>query len=194
MTQSIQLTIVDDKIKVVTPYNEGFVQKCRNLRGTFKGGAWWFDDSILDYVREAMINFFGTTGETPFETCTLLITNFSDYEGCGPVILFGRTIARAFGRDSGAWLGDDVVFISGTYTSRGSVKNWNTTVSNATFEIKNFPIPSLELPEVKKAIQEGWCEVKYSKKKRPSSEIEAEIEALKIRIVELENELTNGTN
>lgn len=189
MSQSIQLTIVDDKVKVVTPYNEGFVNKCRNLRGTFKGGAWWFDDSILDYVREAMIKFFGTTGETPFETCTLLITNFSDYEYRGPVVLFGRTVARAFGRDSGARLGDDVIFISGTYSSGGSVKNWNTTVSNATFEIKNFPIPSIELPEVKKAIEEGWCEVKFSKKKRTSTEIETEIKTLKLRIIELENEL-----
>jgi hypothetical protein len=187
--QAIQLTIIDDKVKVVTPYNERFVNKCRNFRGTFKGGAWWFDDSILDYVREAMIQFFGTTGETPFETCTLLITDFSDFEAHGPVVLFGRSIARAFGRDSGARLGDDIVFISGKYNSGGSVKNWNTTISNATFEIKNFPIPSLELPEVKKAIEEGWCEVKYSKKKRPVEEIKAEIEALKARIVELENEL-----
>ncbi len=188
MSQAIQLTIVDDKVKVVSPYNAEFVQKCRNLRGTFKAGAWWFDDSIIDYVREAMLNFYGTTGEIPYENCTLLITDFSDCEGCGPVVLFGRTIAKAFGRDSGARLGDDIIFITGTYNSGGSVKNWNTDVRNATFEIHNFPVPSLELPEVKKAIEEGWCKVKYPRKKRDPELMLKEIEELKTRIVELEKE------
>jgi len=189
MSQQISLQIIDDKVKVVTPYNAQFVQKCRNLRGTFKGGAWWFDDSILDYVREALIQYFGTTGETPFETCILLIKEWSDSKYGAPVTLFGRQIARAFGRDSGARLGDNIVFISGEYDSGGSVKNWSTVVSNATFEIHNYPVPSLELDEVKAAIEAGWCEVKISKKKRPIAEIEAEIEALKVRITELEKEL-----
>ncbi len=191
MAQSIQLTIVDDKVKVLSPYNADFVQKCRNFRGTFKNGAWWFDDSIVDYVRDAMVEFFGTTGEVPYETCTLLITDFSETAGCAPVVLFGRTIAKAWGRDSGARLGDDIIFISGDYGSSGSVKNWSTRVSDATFEIHNFPVPSLELFQVKQAIESGWCEVKYNKKKRPIEEVQAEIEALKIRIVELETELNN---
>lgn len=189
MPQQIQLTIIDDKVKVITPYNEGFVQKCRNLRGTFKGGAWWFDDSIIDYVREAMIKYFGTTGELPYENCTLLVKNFSDDQYTGPVLLFGRTVARAFGRDSGARLGDDIVFISGRYESGGSVKNWRTEVTDATFEMRNFPVPSLELPSVKKAIEEGWCEVKASKKKRDQEAVKAEIELLKAKIAELEVEL-----
>lgn len=188
MEQQIQLTIVDDKVKVITPYNEGFVNKCRNLRGTFKAGAWWFDDSIVDYVREAMVQFFGTTGETAFETCTLLIKDFSDTESRGPVVLFGRTIARAFGRDSGARLANDIIFISGNYDSGGSVKNWSTRIEDATFEIHKFPIPSIELPEVRKAIDEGWCEVKYSKKKRDPELILKEIEELKSRMSELEKE------
>jgi len=189
MSQAIQLSIVDDKVKVSTPYNAGFVQKCRNLRGQFKQGAWWFDDSIIDYVREAMIEFYGTTGEIPYENCTLLISDYSDTEGRGPVVLFGCTIAIAFGRDSGARLGDNIVFISGDYDSSGSVKNWTTSVRNATFEIHNFPVPSLELSDVKKAIEEGWCKVKYNKKKRPAEEIQAEIEALQKRIEELQTEL-----
>ncbi len=187
--QSISLEIVDDKVKVVSPYNEGFVNKCRNLRGTFKNGAWWFDDTIIDYVRDAMIQYFGTTGEVPFDTCSLLISDFTDSSARGPVTLFGRTIARAFGRDSRAKLGDDIIFISGKYKSGGSVKNWYTEVENATFEIQNFPVPSIELPDVKKAIEEGWCKVKYTNQKRKREEIEAEISACKVRLSELEKEL-----
>jgi hypothetical protein len=160
MSQQIQLTIEGDKVKVVSPYNAEFVQKCRNLRGKFKTGAWWFDDSILDYVREAMVEFYGTTGETPVEYCSLVVTNFSQTEGRGPVVLFGRTIAKAFGRDSGARLGENIIFISGEYDSSGSVKNWSTRVDNATFEIQEFPVPMTEKEEVQKAIAEGWCKIK----------------------------------
>ena len=191
MCQAIQLTIVEDKVKVTTPYNAGFVQKCRNFRGKFNKSenAWYFDDSIIDYVREAMIEFFGTTGETPYENCILLISDFSSDAGRSAVTLFGRTVAIAFGRDSGARLGDDIVFISGEYNSIGSVKNWYTSVSNATFEIHNFPLPATNLPEVQQAIQDGWCKVKAYKKQRSNEDIQSEIEALQKRIQELKTEL-----
>lgn len=187
--QAIQLTIIDDKVKVLSPYNEKFVTRARNLRGQWKQSAWWFDDSIIDYVRELMMECFGTTGEIAYETCTLLITKFTNFENNAPVVLFGRTVAKAFSRDSGARLGDDIILISGEYKSGGSVKNWRTEVKDATFEMHNFPIPSLNLKEVKEAIHEGWCEVKYSKKKRSPEEIQAEINTLKARIEELETEL-----
>ncbi len=165
--QQIKLEIVGDKVKVTSPYNANFVAKCRNFRGTFKKaeGAWYFDDSILDYVREAMIEFYGTTGEEDYATCILLITGFNSTEMHGAVTLFGRTIAKAWGRDSGARLGDDIVFISGSYDSGGSVKNWCTSINNATFEIHNFPLPGTELPEVQKAINEGWCTIKQKPSK-----------------------------
>lgn len=188
----INLTIVDDKVKVESPYNEKFVNRARNLRGSWRGGAWWFDDSIIDYVRELMMECFGTTGETPYDECELLVSNFSDFSGCSPVVLFGRTIARAYGRDSGARLGDDIVLISGNYNSGGSVKNWRTEIRDATFIIKNFPVPSLELPSVKTAIKEGWCEVKYPKKKRKLEDIQADIEKYKSILDELEKELNDA--
>lgn len=191
MSQQIQLSVVDDKVKVVTPYNAEFVQKCRNFRGKFSNGAWWFDDSIIEHVREAMIEYFGTTGETPYETCILEVKDFTSYEGQGPVTLFGRTIAKAYGRDSGARLGDGVVFISGEYKSGGSVKNWTTQVVDATFEIHNFPVPSLRLYEVQDYIKSGKCVVKEQKKKRDPNQIKKEISELQTRLAELEKELQN---
>lgn len=191
MAQQIELTIVDDKIKVITPYNADFVAKARNLRGKWADGAWWFDDSIEEYVKEVMLEYFGTTGETPYENCTLQISDYSQREYGGPCILFGRIIARAWGRNSNAKLGDDVVFISGDYTSSGSSRNWCTALESATFLMKNFPKPSLELPNVKRAIEEGWCVVKEDKKKRKKEEVEADIESCKLRLIELEEELRN---
>ncbi|KAA6348486.1 hypothetical protein EZS27_004086 [termite gut metagenome] len=187
--QAIKLEQIGDQVKVTCPYNEEFVRKAHNLRGKWKENAWWFDDSILEYVREVMIQIYNTTGEVPYDNCTLVITDFSGDEMMDPVNLFGRTIAEASGRDSGARLGEDIIFIKGRYTSGGSVKNWRTVVSNAMFEIQNFPMPSLELPDVKKAIEEGWCKVKEAKKKRSRDDIQKEIEALSLRISELEKEL-----
>lgn len=179
-------------IKVVTPYNKEFVSKARNLRGKWdkSKSAWVFDDSIEEYVKQALIECYGTTGEDPVETCNLLIKDFTSYAEKSEVELFSRTIARAYGRDSGAKLGDNIIWISGTYESGGSVKNWSTDVENATFEIQNFPLPRTEFFDVQKAIEEGWCEIKILKKKRKREEIEDDIHTCRTRLAELENELT----
>ncbi len=184
----IKLEKIDSKIKVTSPYNREFVQRARNLKGKWEDGAWWFDDSILDYVREALTDIYGTSGEAPYEKCSLIITNYSEKRFREPVVLFGRTIARAYGRDSGANLGDDIIFISGTYRSGGSVKNWQTVIDNATFEIKDFPLRMCEREEIKEAIQEGWCEIKQ-REKRNKQEIENEIKELMTRVDALKKEL-----
>lgn len=189
--QSIKLEIIDGQVKVVTPYNDEFVAKARNFRGKWREGAWWFDDSIVDYVRDAMNTIFGTTGEIPYQNCVLQIIDFSEEAFGGPVKLFGKTIAIAFGRDSYAKLGDDIVFIDGEYSSGGSVKNWKTSVCSATFEIHNFPLPQTELPGIQDAIKSGWCTIKQAKTNRESKTIKAEIEVLENRIKELKTELNN---
>lgn len=186
----IELEIIEKEgqVKVTSPYNKKFVNKARNLRGKWKDGAWWFDDSIIEYVRDLMMECFGTTGEVPYENVDLLIKDYDGTGGRSPVELFGRTIARAFGRDSGAKLGDGIILISGDVDSCGSMKNWTTEVNHATFIIKDFPKPATELEDVQEAIRDGWCEIKEQKKKRNPEDIEAEIESLKARIAELEKE------
>ncbi len=191
MSQQFSYThdTINGIISVKTPYNEKFVQKARNFRGNFKEGAWHFDDSIEDYVKAALMECYGTTGEEPVEYCSLLI---KDYRGSGdrrPVELFGRTIARAFGRDSGAKLGDDIIWIDGTYNSGGSVKNWRTYV-DGTFEIQKFPLPRTEFEDIQKAIQEGWCEIKMPKKKRTREQVQADIDKHTAILEELRNELS----
>lgn len=153
-------------IEVVTPYNQEFVRRCRNLRGKWDAEktAWIFDESIEEYVKQALMDCYGTTGEEIVEYCNLLVTDYSDFGSKGPVELFGRTIAKAWGRDSGAKLGGDIVWIAGTYRSGGSVKNWGTDIADATFEIQNFPLPRTEFDDVKEAIAAGWCKIRKSNK------------------------------
>lgn len=181
------------KVEVVSPYNSEFVKRARNLRGSWNAqkSAWVFDESVEEHVKNAMKECFGVTGEEPVEFCTLHVKDFTAYVYRDQVDLFGRTIARAFGRDSGAKLGDDIIWLKGKYTSGGSVKNWSTDVENAEFEIQNFPVERTKFEDVQKAVEEGWCEIIYNKKKRTREEIEAEIAKYRELIAELENELNN---
>ena len=192
MTQ-ISFKKQDGKIIVTTYYNRKFSSKARNLRGQWDSvkKAWVFDESVEEYVKQALIDIFGVTGEIQYETCSLLIKDFTAWETRGEVELFGRTVARAFGRDSGAKLGDDIIWVSGSYHSGGSVKNWTTEVENGTFEIQNFPLERTKFDDVRKAVEDGWCEIKVNKKKRSREEIESEIAALKSKLSELEEELKN---
>ena len=62
------------KIRVKTPYDKNFVEKARNLRGSWdkKTSEWVFDDSIEDYVKETLMDGYSTTGEEPVEMVSLL--------------------------------------------------------------------------------------------------------------------------
>lgn len=180
-------------IRVKTPYNKEFVNKARNLKGKWDSSSeeWVFDDSIEEYVKNALIESYGTTGEEPVETCSLLVKEVDEYGDRGPVELFGRTIARAWGRDSGARLSDGIIWISGSYDSGGSVKNWMTSIDKGTFIIQNFPLPRTKFEDVQEAIAGGWCEIKKEKKRRTKEEIQSEIEKYEVILVELKDELNN---
>lgn len=174
-------------IKVTSPYNSSFVQKARNLQGTFSLGQWIFPKEIEEHVINAVRECFGVDGTTDYETCVLIVKNYSLSVFTSGIELFGRPIAKAFGRDSGAKLSDGIILLNGTITSGGSVKNWKTVIDNATFEIHNFPVDALEMFSVKEAIQSGWVEIKRHGKTREA--ILSEIEAYKQKIAELESRL-----
>ena len=191
--KTINLKKENGMLVVSTPYNSEFVNRAKNLGGRWdaKNSTWVFDESVEDYVKQTLLDIFGVTGEASYETCSLIVKNFTKKAPQRGVDLFSRTIAIAFGRDTGAKLGDGIVWIDGKKVSDGSYKNWNTYIENATFEIQDFPIERTKFEDVQKAISEGWCEIKIVKKQRTREEIEAEIANLKNRISELEHELSN---
>jgi hypothetical protein len=160
MYSQILLEKKNDKLKVVTPYNEEFLTEAHFLHGKWKNNAWWFDDSALDSVRYLLEKMWNVTGEVPYENCSLIIKNYTKSVRRGSVYLFHRMIAKAFSRLSGIKMGTDIKFISGTIKPGGNLYYWETQVLDATFEICNFPLPATSLPEVQKALSEGWCEIK----------------------------------
>jgi hypothetical protein len=160
MYSQILLERKNDKLKVVTPYNEDFLTEAHFLHGKWKNNAWWFDDSALDSVRYLLEKMWNVTGEVPYESCNLIIKNYTKSVCRGSVYLFHRMVAKAFSRLSSIRMGTDIKFISGTIKPGGNLYYWETQVVDATFEICNFPFPATTLPEVQKALSEGWCEIK----------------------------------
>lgn len=188
------LTVNNGQVKVQTPYNAEFVTKAKNLGGKWDSlsKSWIFSESVLDYVKEILIQIYGVTGENDYETCSLIVKNYSAEIMNNAVVLFGRTIAKASGRDTGARLGDDIIWLSGNYTSGGSAKYWKTIVENGNFEIQNFPVARTEFEDVQQAVKEGWVEIKgAAAQKRSKEEILAEISALEEKLANLKAELNN---
>lgn len=122
-------------------YNSILVDKCRNLGGRFdKGGSTWvFPDIVADKIEE--LDFLYNSKRVAIE----IEADDDISQWHGPVAFLGYTIAVAWGRDSGARLGDDISCIYGTYDSGGSVKNWTTRISKSSVFRLSIPEELLKL-------------------------------------------------
>lgn len=129
----MRIKIVEDKAFVFTPYSTDFVTKIKAIGGAkWDAGskAWEIPSSSIESVREFMMEVYGETDISPsspkvdvkIEAIRLLLKFRGEYS------IMGRTIARAWGRDSGAKVGDGVDFLVGSPESGGSVKNWTTEI------------------------------------------------------------------
>lgn len=136
--------------KVITPYNAEFVAKVKGIGGRKWNAAercWEVPESEIETVRVYMMDIFGETDlPTEGEKVTVKVTfNSDESKRRESITLFGKTLARAWGRDSGAKVGEDVTLISGKVTSGGSVKNWYTEVEEGTvLKVRNVPRAALE--------------------------------------------------
>jgi hypothetical protein len=132
------------KLAVVSPYNPDVPARARALGGKWSASdrAWVFDSRDEQAVRALLLDVYGSDGSDDGDVATIRITTnrgmcSRDREALyvGPV-----EVGRAFGRDSGAKLADNVVFIEGSLTSGGSRKNWDTRTSDdAVFEVRDIP-------------------------------------------------------
>lgn len=127
----------DTKISVTAEYNSEFIARARTLSGVWEKPSWVFDIREEKAVRMACLECYGTDGFlVDLVDVEITIPEYVIGMGsCKPIELFGRTIARAFGRDSGAKLGEGIVLVAGGFTSGGSMKNWATDVMDGTVVI-----------------------------------------------------------
>lgn len=141
----IEVTATGNTISVSAPHpNTNFNRKAKDLAGHWSSRlhAWQFDACNEGLVRAALKRSYGTDGSVPANTVSVQCqVDRSAWHG--PIVVAGRVICRASGRDSGAILGVDVVLLSGHVGSGGSRVNW-TTVANGTFLLHDVPRKTAE--------------------------------------------------
>lgn len=122
-------------------FNQNLVDDCRNMGGKWDADSqtWVFSDLVADRVEE--LDAIYNSDLVPVEITA--IDEISEWHA--PVRFMGYTIARAWGRDSGAKLGDDVSQMKGNIDSGGSVKNWRSKVSKGSVFRLYVPKGVLEL-------------------------------------------------
>lgn len=127
------ITTTEDQVIVTGDYNAEFVEQARKLAGKWKNPSWVFDIRNEDAVRKACLECYGTDGLVT-DLVDVRITFPDGFESpyCESINVFGRTVARAFGRDSGARPGDGIVLEEGGFSSGGSSRNWLTKAKSGT--------------------------------------------------------------
>jgi hypothetical protein len=136
-TTMTTITATESQISVTGDYNAAFIAKARNLAGKWCEPNWVFDIRDEAAVRAAALECYGTDGFVTdlVDVRVTLPKGDAGFPECEPIVLFGHTVARAFGRDSGATLGAGVVVEAGGFGSSGSRKNWYTSAQDGTVVI-----------------------------------------------------------
>lgn len=174
-----------------TPYNAEFIAAVKNIGGARwdkEHRAWSIPSEAIDQARDIMRRVYGAC-DLPDDQprVSVKLTFEADVsEKWAPVTIFGKTIASATGRDSGARTGDDVVFVVGSPKSGGSVANWRSVVPEGSVVVlHNVPQAALEMP-----LPEGVQAV-VSAQKQSRDALQAEKERLLARLAEIEGLLRN---
>lgn len=138
----MKIEVEDKKAYVFTPFNQSFVTAMRAMGGSWdkSRGAWVIDADFIEAAREKMRQIYGAD-DRPAKTVTVKVTAIKEItQRCGGISIFGRPVAHAYGRDSGAKTDEGIAFIKGSPISDGSVKNWHTTIpEGSVFLIKGVP-------------------------------------------------------
>jgi hypothetical protein len=144
---NIKIEKVGEKAQISSPYNPDFVKKIKAAGGKWSGAdkVWEIDARAIETAREICRDVYGAD-DTYTETVTLRVETLMDMDALhGPVVIAGRAVASAKGRDSGARIGDGVSFAAGKPTSGGSVKNWRTVIrSGAVIDLFDIPLAAAE--------------------------------------------------
>lgn len=150
VTQNEDISLID------SPYNGDFVSAIKKIGGakwdkTKK--VWKVPTESLPAVREIMRRIYGEDDQTQtIERINLRLIVSKELSVLhGDVILLGRVLSHASGRDSGSIPGSGVSYIEGRPSSGGSVKNWCSCVEpNSIIYLSNVPknlVDNVDLPD-----------------------------------------------
>jgi hypothetical protein len=156
------------------------------LGGRWSKPSWVFDVRDEVRVRELCKEVYGTDG-TSSDLVTLKVTvSESDSTYDLSYYVAGRQVARAFDRDGGARLGEDVVVLEGGFYSTGSRKNPALGVKEGTvIEVRDVPRAAVE------KLPEGW-EAVIVDETVDRAALEAELRTIEERAAEIRRILGQG--
>lgn len=122
--------------EMITPYNKDFISRIKTI-GSAKWSpskkCWTVAEEDAKQAKKILMEVYGEDGDTVPEEVTIRIRFTDDVEKTHePVTYAGKVLARAWDRDSGARVGDDVVLESGKIDSGGSRNHWKTVVAEGT--------------------------------------------------------------
>ena len=159
----MKIEIENEQAKIFTPYNNGFINKIKNIgkaRWNSQDKCWTIPVDMIEPAREIMRDVYGCADNDVVEKIKVRVRTLKRLEELRvPVELMGKVLSIAYGRDSGASPGEDVAYVSGQCRSGGSVKNWHSEVDEGSVIILN---------NVSKTLYERYLE-------NPSEELEVEL-------------------
>ena len=136
--------------QIFTPYNAEFVSAIKGIGGAKWNRyeqCWEIPESAVEACREIMMRVYGECDIPSGEKVKVRLTFTKDFisDTRQDIVLMGKTVAHAWGRDSGARPGDDAVFVAGKAKSGGSMKNWHTCIEEGSVvELHNVPAAAYE--------------------------------------------------
>lgn len=149
---NVCITMNAQKLYVTSPYNSEFVTGAKLFHGIWKNPCWVFDHHYEEQVRKLCRDVYGTDGSNAPDIVTIQ-ARFSpaSNKDKAAIEVFGWTVARAWGRDTGIILGKGVVLLKGGFRSGGSIKNWQTQAEEDTEVL----IPNIPRHKAETAIKKG---------------------------------------
>lgn len=144
-------TTDNDTIEVYTPYSVNFTSELkRRISGRKWDGSkrcWVVTAESIDFVRKLMEKHFGESDISDTEKVTVIVSFAEELATCDVtnIELFGKTVAKAYGRDKIAPISGDVVYIEGSYESGGSTGHPLVRINaGSVLEIYNVAVSAID--------------------------------------------------
>lgn len=141
----MKIIVSGNHATVYVPHNADFSKAMKYVAGAKRNpqtGAWEIPADAVLACREIMQRIYGETDLACLENKVTVRVTFKTrvIAHRSQVTVFGKTVARAYGRDSNVTVGTDVAFVVGTPEPGGSKINWTTEVpSGSVVILTNVP-------------------------------------------------------
>lgn len=142
----IKMTSENGRLVLTTPYNKEFIARVKQIGGRWDGKNWTVAQEDKEAASNLLKEIFGTDGEeTELVTVEITVGENDIWAPQAPIYLFGKMVASARSRNSGARVAEDVLITKGSAVSGGSAKNWGTAIlPESVVVIKNVPAAAVE--------------------------------------------------